>query len=573
MPRTLLMILAALVAIAVDGSAQQPARNGEAFVGAWQGTLEVQGIRLRLGLRIERDQSGELRGTLTSIDQGNQQIPAAITLRGDTVVAAMPPIQATYAATLAGDSLRGTFTQGPASFPLRMGRVAAVATAPPLPHPTRLAPDAEVRALLARRVDEQKRAVGIVVGMIDPDGRRVVAYGRPAAGAGAPVDGNTLFEIGSVTKVFTSLLLAEMAQRGEVALDTPAAALLPPGVTMPQRGARPITLTDLATHTSGLPRLPANLAPGRADNPYADYSVDQLHAFLSGHTLARAPGERFEYSNLGAGLLGHLLALRAGSDYETLVRSRILDPLGMRSTTIALSPELRSRMAVGHDTALRPVSDWDLPTLAGAGALRSTANDMLSFLAANLGSESSPLAPAMADMLATRRPAGSDGAESALGWQVLAQGGHEMVTHSGGTGGFRTFVGFDRARRVGVVVLSNASAPEGVDDIGAFLLRGGGPLYEGKARTAVPVDTAVFDRLVGRYQLVPGFVITITREGDRFFLQATAQPKLEMYAEGPRDYFLGTVDAQVTFQLDPSGRATALVLHQNGADQLARRID
>ena len=240
----------------------------------------------------------------------------------------------------------------------------------------------------------------------NPTGRRVVAYGNLANGDPRTLDGDTIFEIGSVTKVFTSLLLADMVNRKEVALDDPAAKYLPENVRMPERSGKSITLLDLSTHSSGLPRLPGNLKPKDPRNPYADYSVDDLYQFLSGYTLPRDPGSEFEYSNLGAGLLGHLLAYRAGTDYESLIGTRITQPLSMPDTGITLSSSMKQRMATGHNAMLAPVANWDLPTLAGAGALRSSANDMLTFLEAFLGYKESPLAPAMKAMLEVRRPAG-----------------------------------------------------------------------------------------------------------------------------------------------------------------------
>ena len=176
-------------------------------------------------------------------------------------------------------------------------------------------------------------------------------------------------------------------------------------------------------------------------------------------------------------------------DYEALVRSRILVPLGMTSTVIALSPGMKARLAVGHDDKLAPVANWDLPTLAGAGALRSTANDMLILLAANLGYLKSPLAPAMAAMLAVRRPTGIPGLEIALGWHIATRDGHEIVWHNGGTGGYRSFIGYEQKSGVGVVVLSNADSAAGVDDIGQHLLNTNAPLYQPpKERKEVAVD-------------------------------------------------------------------------------------
>jgi CubicO group peptidase (beta-lactamase class C family) len=439
-----------------------------------------------------------------------------------------------------------------------------------------VAPDAEIQRILADRIDAQKQSVGIVVGVIEPTGRRVVAHGRFANGDPRPVGADTVYEIGSITKVFTSLLLADAVQRHEVALTDPVSKFLPDTAKMPERGGRTITLQDLATHTSGLPRMPDNFKPADPANPYADYSVEQLYHFLASYQLARDIGSQYEYSNLGGGLLGHVLALRAHTDYASLVRDRITGPLGMSSTAIALSPEMKSRLAVGHSAVLQPVANWDLPTLAGAGALRSTTADLLVFLAANLGYTTSPLAPAMKAMLDVRRPTGTGGLEVALGWHVLTAHGHEIVWHNGGTAGYRTFIGFDRAARSGVVVLSNAGTAAGPDDIGRHLLDPQLPLLALAApaqHTEVKVDSKLYDNYVGRYQLAPSAILTISREDDHLFAQLTGQPKFEIFPEGEKQFFFKVVDAQLTFETGAQGKATAVVLHQNGVNPRAPRIE
>jgi CubicO group peptidase (beta-lactamase class C family) len=439
-----------------------------------------------------------------------------------------------------------------------------------------VAPDAEIQRILADRIDAQKQSVGIVVGVIEPTGRRVVAHGRFANGDSRPVGADTVYEIGSITKVFTSLLLADAVQRHEVALTDPVSKFLPDTAKMPERGGRTITLQDLATHTSGLPRMPDNFKPADPANPYADYSVEQLYHFLASYQLARDIGSQYEYSNLGGGLLGHVLALRAHTDYASLVRDRITGPLGMSSTAIALSPEMKSRLAVGHSAVLQPVANWDLPTLAGAGALRSTTADLLVFLAANLGYTTSPLAPAMKAMLDVRRPTGTGGLEVALGWHVLTAHGHEIVWHNGGTAGYRTFIGFDRAARSGVVVLSNAGTAAGPDDIGRHLLDPQLPLLALAApaqHTEVKVDSKLYDNYVGRYQLAPSAILTISREDDHLFAQLTGQPKFEIFPEGEKQFFFKVVDAQLTFETGAQGKATAVVLHQNGVNPRAPRIE
>lgn len=204
-----------------------------------------------------------------------------------------------------------------------------------------------------------------------------------------------MFEIGSVTKTFTATLLADMVKRGQVSLDDPISKYLPDTVVVPSRGGKTITLLDLATHRSGLPRMPGNFKPADAGNPCADYTVEKMYEFLSSYSLPRDIGEKHEYSNFAAGLLGNILARKAGKTYEALLVERIFRPLEMKSTAISFSGDMLARLAVGHSASLVPVKNWDLDALAGAGAIRSTVNDMLKYVAAYMNMKPSPLAAAM----------------------------------------------------------------------------------------------------------------------------------------------------------------------------------
>ena len=312
----------------------------------------------------------------------------------------------------------------------------------------------EIRSIIAAPVDGHK-TLGIVVGMIDEKGRTVIGYGRIAKDVDQKPDGDTVFEIGSITKVFTSLLLADMVERGEVKPDDPVSKFLPPSVKVPERNGRKITLLDLSMQISGLPRLPNNLRPADFANPYADYDAPKLYAFLSGYGLKRDIGEKYEYSNLGAGLLGHALALKSGLSYEDLIRKRILEPLGMTSTSITLSDSQKKHLAAGYNASLNPVKNWDFDALAGCGALRSTANDMLRLLAANLELIDTPLKSAMRRMRSVHRETGVDDLEIAMAWHIFHKFGTDVVWHNGGTYGYRTFAGFNPAAKTGVVVLCN----------------------------------------------------------------------------------------------------------------------
>lgn len=455
------------------------------------------------------------------------------------------------------------------------GGVAAQSADPPTtataPSSAERLSDAAIRRILVQRVDVDHMDRGVVVGVIDARGRRLIAYGVSDPADNRAINGKTLFEIGSVTKAFTGLLLAEMVKRGEVRLDDPVVKHLPPGAVVPTRNGKAITLLDLTTHTSGLPRLPSNMAMADPKNPYADYSEAQLDAFLRGYTLTRDIGASYEYSNLGVGLLGRALAYRAGGDYETALRRRVLAPLGMDDTAITLSPALAARFSVGHTGDLAPTAHWDLPVLAAAGGLRSSADDLLKLLAAELGYVETPLKTAMAEQLVPRRPAGGK-VQVALGWHVAPNGAGEIVSHGGATMGFLSFVGFDRASGLGVVVLSNTTSMIGVENLGLHLLSGSPLRAPPKVRTAVPIAPAAFDKLTGRYALAPEAIMTIFRDGQRMQAQLTGQQPVEIFAESPTAFFTKIVDAQLTFTLDVEGKATALTLHQNGQNTPAPRL-
>jgi len=435
--------------------------------------------------------------------------------------------------------------------------------------------DDAIRAMLATRVDAEHRSVGLVVGIVDPSGGRLIAHGAFGVNDPRPVDGDTFFEIGSVTKVFTSLLLAEMASRGEVRFDDPVGKYLPDTVRMPQFEGRQISLQDLSTHTSALPRLPTNLLISRPDNPYADYSAARLYEFLSSYALTRAIGSQYEYSNLGAGLLGHALSLRAGSDYESAIQTRILARLKMRDTAIGLSLAARTRLAQGHSHLGVPAGNWDLAALAGAGGLKSTTNDLMKLLAAFAGIGERSLEAPMALMLSVVRAGAVPGTSAALGWHITTLEGTEIVWHGGSTGGYSAFIGYVPGRRTGVAVLSNMASASGagVDDIGLHLLDGRIPLTRPPAtRVKVTVPAATLQRYAGRYELAPGFVVTVIHEEGRLFVQPSGQPRHEIFAESERAFFATIADAQFSFEVDATGKVTAMVLHQGGKSILGKRL-
>ena len=431
--------------------------------------------------------------------------------------------------------------------------------------------DSTVLSIITQRVKEG-RSAGIVVGLLDADGNtRVVAIGDPGPGQ-PPLDGNSVFEIGSISKVFTATALADLVQSGKVKLDDPVQKFLPDDVTVPSRDGMQITLLNLSEQNSGLPRMPSNFHPKDPNNPYADYTVQQLWDFLSHYTLPRDPGAQFEYSNLGVGLLGQALARATGEPYEAMERRMVWQPLGMTHTAITFTPWMKQHLALGHDASGQVTANWDLPTLAGAGAIRSTTDDMLKFLAANLHPERGPLERAMAFAHEERAPAGSPVMRIGLNWFSLHAGSDTIVWHNGGTGGYRTFIGFEPSRKVGVVVMTN-SGGEGADDIGQHLLDPALPLTpKPEEHTAIELADSVMAPYVGVYQLAPKFDIAITLEQHGLYAQATGQEKFRVWPYSDRDFFAKIADIQLRFVVTPEGRVSGVVLRQAGRPAIANRI-
>jgi CubicO group peptidase (beta-lactamase class C family) len=417
-----------------------------------------------------------------------------------------------------------------------------------------------IRRLLIERVDERGLSVSMVVGVTDASGHRIVAHGRRGVGGTGQVNENTLFEIGSITKLFTALLLSDMAERGEVGMDEPVAELLPPGTRVPARDGKVITLRDLASHYSGLPRVATNGdPPDRPGGPYAVYSAERLYQFLAGHELIRAPGDSFEYSNVGVGLLGHALVLRAGAgDYESLIRARILDPLRMDDTVIAIPPRLAGNVASGHDDSLEPTSDWTFDVLAGTGALRSTLADLLRFVDA-VCDPHSPIASIIRPLMTPRDQSGLELAKPHLDGVIA-------LSKPGGTGGARGFVKCIPEWKRGVAVLSNASI-DAVVDLGAHVLNPRRGLISYPKEIAI--DPVCLARLVGRYQM-DDWQFDITSIGDRLHVPIGDQHRV--FPSSEWHFFHKSAPVRLTFEPGADGRAARVILHWNDSDQAAERI-
>ena len=304
-----------------------------------------------------------------------------------------------------------------------------------------------------------RRHVGAVAGILNgPNGEPLIAgIGRLRAAGGPAPDADTTFEIGSITKTFTALALAQAVVAGRLSLDTPVRELLPAGTAVPSRDDVEITVEHLARHTSGLPRSPQRLglravwaAGARGEDPYAPISTRVLLEQLGRTRLRRTPGQpRIRYSNFGAGVLGLALTNVYGkATYREMIEEVVLRPLGLMATTSEGETQ-----ASGHAFRRRTAPNWHLEGLAGAGALRSTARDLLSYLRAQLEPDSTPLAEAIRLTRVLLKPAAR--MTIGLGWMRSASRAGSMCWHNGGTGGFRSFAGFLPDHDAATVVLVN----------------------------------------------------------------------------------------------------------------------
>lgn len=429
-----------------------------------------------------------------------------------------------------------------------------------------LAAPAEIQRSLDTFVSKAPGVV-VVVGTVDHGTTHVYTAGTPPAGA-PKLDEMAEFQIGSITKTFTATILGEMVLRKEVRLNDPISKYLPKGVHAPDYNGQPITLLNLAEQNSGLPRLPLNMNPADPNDPYADYTSANLYDFLNSYRLTRAPGAKYEYSNLGVGLLGQLLANRAKSSYADLVRTHVLAPLGMAHSSATLSPEIRSHLMPGFTLGLTPAAAWNnTDASAGAGAIDSTVADMLLYLKANMNAPQGPLGPAMALAHKPRTATSIPGQQIGLAWMTTPSG---LVWHNGGTGGYSSFIGFKRDGTIGLVVLTNV-APDGKsDDLAIHLLE------PDVVKEVLPIEAPAKPHgnspFVGLYELAPTFKITIFEDDGVLYGQATGQPKFVLTKQSDLVYAIQGVDATITFVKDSAGKVTSLVLHQNGRDVPGNRV-
>lgn len=323
---------------------------------------------------------------------------------------------------------------------------------------------------------EKKTLNALVIGVIDRKGKKHFITIGEKPGSLEKLDENTIFEIGSITKTMTSFLLADAIQRMEAKLDDPVQSYLPEGMTVPKRGNKEITVEDLATHTSGFPRSPVGmgtklmLTPKMLENPYGQFTVDELKKSLATTKPVVSDKPKVAYSNYGMGLLGYALCNKYKKTYGELLQERLFTPLGMKSTSTNVPESDKGRFVEGFTQDGKPSPHWEfLDTIGPAGAVRSTASDMLLYLEAAMG-RTKKLQPAF-EMMEAPQYEMNPKMQIGLAWIIMEMKKKRVWWHNGGTGGFSSFTGFSRNPAVGVIVLSNRSNMAGeVDKIGMKVL-------------------------------------------------------------------------------------------------------
>ncbi len=421
-------------------------------------------------------------------------------------------------------------------------------------------------AIVAQRVDAAESPTCVAVGLV-ADAIEVAFACTPGAG---PVPArDSIFEIGSITKGLTGFILADMVRKGEVSLDDPASRYSRSGAKLPRFEGREVTLRDLVTQTSSLPRLPPAFAPASMRDPYADFDADALYAALARTTLSRPIGQAAEYSNFGFMWLSEILARRAGMRFDALLAERVLAPLGMTDSAIVLTAEQMKRMVTPHAPVYEPTSPWEFAVeLAGVGGLRSPLADMLKLASALAGRRETALDPAIALALRPMRPAELPGNSTGYGWVTLEKPGVRVHWHNGGTGGSHAMIAVNPATRTAAVVLVDSTVS--FDDLAFHLVAPVLPMKQ--KRVALPIDPATRDQYAGTHRLVPDFRIEVYFEGGRMMTRATGQRAIEVSRDGPDTFFTRGIDARLVFHRREDGSIDSLRLHQGGRETPAPKV-
>jgi D-alanyl-D-alanine-carboxypeptidase/D-alanyl-D-alanine-endopeptidase len=411
----------------------------------------------------------------------------------------------------------------------------------------------------------------ISIGVVQGDKQWSRHYGQLSEKQPKKPDDQTIYELGSISKVFTGILLADAVVQKRVRLNQAVGELVPELKANEEVGEA-IQLKHLSTHVSGLPRMPINMRPADIENPYADYDRDMMIAFLTKLKPIRKPGVKGEYSNLAVGLLGQILAIEADQSYMQLLKQNLTGPLEMSQTSVKLGADQQSHLAPPHDSDRQVTKNWDLNSFVGAGGIRSNTTDMLKFISAQLKPNKERIGKAIDLAWREQLPSQDEAVAMGLGWHIARDGATRW--HNGQTGGYHTSMLVDRRIHAGVILMCNTATGE-LDALAESVIRvvAGMNVEPRKFPKQVQVDKEIVSRLAGRYQLAPGLILTVRPDVEKLFVMLTGQGEARVYPDSETKWRYIVVDAQLTFDLPKKGSCTAVTLHQAGRDMRSPRID
>lgn len=425
-----------------------------------------------------------------------------------------------------------------------------------------------IKKIIDHKLTVEKSGVGVAVVVLEGD--EIAFYNAGLSHLNPPnnVTRATLFEIGSITKTFTATALASMVNEGKIKLSDPIQKYLPHGVKLPIKNNNPITFMSLVNHSSGLPRLPSNMPVSSQSDPYADYNVPLLYEFLNNHRLEREVGVKHVYSNLGFGLLGHVLALIDKKSYQDMITDRVLKPLNMNDSFVNVPASQMANLSDGHNSALKKTSHWNLGALGGAGSIKSSIADMAKYLSANIHGNQLTKTLELAQTLHSQPSVTSN--NFGLAWIHTRINDTDILMHDGGTGGFRSFIGFNKKNKQGIVILANTVLD--MNDVGYHYLANNLKAIDLSTSNTIELASEDLAKLQGKFELVPGFVLSITHDKKQLYVQATGQQKLPLIAISATEFVNKQVKAKIVFSTDSNNMAQSLTLYQNGQTLPGRKL-
>jgi CubicO group peptidase (beta-lactamase class C family) len=405
-------------------------------------------------------------------------------------------------------------------------------------------------------------------------------YGLADVELNVPVKPETLFQSGSVGKQFVSAAVMMLVEQGKVGLDDSIVKYFPNAPT----SWKPILVKNLLSHTSGLAEYVSDERIGPKGPFYLrlDFTETELLDKTEALPIEFQPGEKWAYRNTNYMLLGIMIHKVTGMFYADYLAEQIFKPLGMTSTRLISEADIIPNRSSGYELHGEKLQNqsWVSPTFNSTadGALYFNVLDLAKWDEALYGT--SLLKQASLVRIWTVFPL-NDGEPNpghyGFGWEMNTMNGHKVIEHGGAWQGFTCDISRYVDDTVTVVVLTNLDEEHARPDQIAHAIAGlANPALmppPPKEHKEITVDPKLFDGYIGCYELAPDFVLTVTREGDHLFTQATGQPKVEIFPESDWDYFLKVVDAQITFVTDSNGRAMELILHQNGLDQHGKRVE